>query len=211
MFTDSHLIIFTRYPDPGKTKTRLIPALGARKAAELQRKMTEKIAGEALKLIKKHGTRVTIFFTGTTKEKMETWLGNSFQYHLQSKGDIGNRMSNGFFQTFNSTTESVILVGSDIPELTSTIIEQGFIALKKYDSVIGPSMDGGYYLIGMTSKNAPQLINVLFSGIPWSTCDVLKVSIQRLADGGYTHSLLPVLCDIDQPEDIHLAEKMKLL
>ena len=211
MFAGSHLIIFTRYPAPGKTKTRLIPVLGARKAAELQRKMTEGIAGEALKLIDKHGIRVTVFFTGATKEKVEAWLGNSFQYHLQSGGDLGNRMGDGFSHIFNSPAESVILVGSDIPELTSTIIIKGFISLKKYDAVIGPSMDGGYYLIGMKSEDAPQLIKVMFSGIPWSTCDVLKVSIQRLADGGYTHSLLPVLYDIDHPEDIHLAEKMKLL
>lgn len=211
MFANSHLIIFTRYPEPGKVKTRLIPELGSLKAAELQKKMTGIIAEEALKVQKKHSVIVTVFFTGGTRKKMANWLGNSFQYHLQSKGDIGNRMSDAFFHIFNNTAEFVILVGSDIPELTSAILEQGFISLEKHDAVIGPSRDGGYYLIGMKSKDAPQLIQVLFSEIPWSTSDVLKVSIQRLADAGYNYSLLPTLSDIDQPEDIHLAEKMKLL
>lgn len=211
MFANSHLIIFTRYPEPGKTKTRLIPVLGSLKAAELQQKMTEIIAGEALKLQKKYGVAVAVFYTGGTRQKMAAWLGNSFQYHLQSKGDIGNRMGDAFFHIFNSTAESVILIGSDIPELTSDIVEQGFLSLKKHDTVIGPSRDGGYYLIGMKSKDAPQLIKVVFSEIPWSTEEVLRTSIQRLADAGYNHSLLPTLCDIDHPEDIHLAEKMKLL
>ena len=211
MFANSHLIIFTRYPEPGKVKTRLIPALSPLKAAELQRKMTEIIAAEALKLQKKHSVIVTVFYTGGTRRKMAAWLGNSFKYHLQSKGDIGNRMGDAFFHIFNNTAESVILVGSDIPELTSDIVEQGFLSLKKHDTVIGPSRDGGYYLIGMKSKDAPQLSAILFNRIPWSTGDVLKVSIQRLADAGYGHSLLPTLCDIDHPEDIHIAEKMKLL
>ncbi len=211
MFANSHLIIFTRYPKPGKTKTRLIPALGSLKAAQLQRKMTEKIAGEALKLQNKQGVDITVFHTRGTREEMAAWLGNSFQYHLQSKGDIGNRMGDAFFHIFNTTAESVILVGSDIPELTSVIIEQGFVSLKKHDTVIGPSRDGGYYLIGMKSKNAPQLIQALFNKIPWSTADVLKVSIQRLADAGYSHSLLTTLRDIDQPDDLHIAGKMKLL
>ena len=211
MFANSHLIIFTRYPEPGKVKTRLIPALGSLKAAELQRKMTEIIAGEALKLQKKHGVAVAVFYTGGTRKKMAAWLGNSFEYHLQSKGDIGNRMGDAFSRICYSTAESVILVGSDIPELSSAIVEQGFLSLKKHDTVIGPSRDGGYYLIGMKAKDAPQLSVILFSRIPWSTGDVLKVSIQRLADAGYNYSLQPTLCDIDHPEDIHLAEKMKLL
>jgi len=211
MFANSHLIIFTRYPEPGKAKTRLIPALGSLKAAALQCKMTEIIAGEALKLQKKHGVAVAVFYTGGTEKKMAGWLGNSFQYHLQSKGDIGNRMGDAFFHIFNTTAESVILVGSDIPELSSAILEQGFISLKETDTVIGPSRDGGYYLIGMKSKSAPQLIRVLFNEIPWSTGDVLKVSIQRLANAGYSHSLMATLRDIDQPDDLHIAEKMRLL
>jgi rSAM/selenodomain-associated transferase 1 len=211
MFANSHLIIFTRYPDPGKTKTRLIPAIGSLKAAELQRKMTEKIAGEALKLLNKQGVDITVFHTGGTREEMAAWLGNPFNYLRQSRGDIGNRMGDAFTRVFNSTTGSIILVGSDIPELSSAILEQGFVSLEKHDLVIGPSKDGGYYLIGMKSKDAPQLIQVLFNEIPWSTADVLKVSIQRLADAGYSHSLLATLRDIDQPDDLHIAEKMKLL
>ncbi len=212
MLSNSHLIIFTRFPEPGKSKTRLIPALSPEKAAELQQKMTEKIAGQALKLKKERGVPVTIFFTGTTKDKMAAWLGNSFDYHHQCSGNIGCRMSDAFTRTFQYTSESVILIGSDIPELTSEVLAEGFISLKAHDTVIGPSRDGGYYLIGLRVQASQQLVvKTVFDQIPWSTAEVLETSIRRLVESGYSYSLLRTLRDIDRPEDIHIAEEMKLL
>jgi rSAM/selenodomain-associated transferase 1 len=211
MLSNNHLIIFTRFPEPGKTKTRLIPALGPEKAAELQQEMTERIASQALNLKKERNVPVTFFFTGATDDTMAAWLGNSFNYRHQGSGNIGRRMGDAFTRTFRDTSESVILVGSDIPELTTKILSEAFISLKTNDTIIGPSRDGGYYLIGLRAKYSQQLIKTVFDRIPWSTADVLESSIQRLVESGYTYSLLQTLCDIDRPEDIHIAEEMKLL
>ncbi|MBW1636716.1 MAG: TIGR04282 family arsenosugar biosynthesis glycosyltransferase [Deltaproteobacteria bacterium] len=211
MFANSHIIIFSRYPVPGKTKTRLIPLLGAQKAAQLQRTMTEKITGETLKVTERYSVPFSVFYTDGTREEMTSWLGSSFNYHLQSKGDIGNRMDDAFTRIFaDGLTRSVILIGSDIPEITAEIITDGFLSLENNDTVIGPSKDGGYYLIGMKSEDAPQLRKLLFRQMPWSTSAVAKITGERLAKSGYSCSLLPLLHDIDQPEDVYIAAKMNL-
>jgi len=212
MSSNCHIIIFSRYPVVGKTKTRLIPLLGAEKAAQLQRKMTEKITAEAAECKRACSAETTVFYTDGTREKMTDWLGRSFDYHLQSGGDIGNKMEDAFSRIFaDGLAQSIILIGSDIPEITAGIIMEGFISLKSHNTVIGPAKDGGYYLIGMKSEDAPQLLKLLFRHIPWSTGDVLKATTERLADSEHSYSLLPCLRDIDQPEDIDLAEKMNLL
>jgi len=211
MLTNCHLIIFSRYPDPGKTKTRLIPVLGPQGAAELQRKMTEKITKQALKIRKNHAVPISLFYTGTTEEKMSYWLGNSFDYHFQCEGDIGKRMGDAFTRTFHHGVRSAVLLGSDIPEITRTIITQGCISLQTEEVVFGPSRDGGYYIIGMRAENAPQIINLLFDRIPWSTKNVLEISVQRLDNAGVSYSLLQTLDDIDRPEDLHIAEALNLL
>ena len=212
MFANSHIIIFSRYPVPGKTKTRLIPLLGALKAAQLQRTMTEKIAGEALKVAEQHSVPVSVFFTDDTMEEMTSWLGPSFNYHPQIRGDIGSRMDDAFTRTFaDSCTQSAILIGSDIPEITAEIITEGFLSLKNKDTVIGPAGDGGYYLIGMKSEDAPQFRKLLFHRIPWSTGEVARITRKRLADAGYSCSLLPLLHDIDRPEDLYIAARINLI
>jgi len=211
MYSNSHIIIFTRFPEPGKTKTRLISTLGPHRAADLQKKMTEKIGAAALRLKKERGVPITFFFTGATKDAMAAWLGKSFGYHHQCSGNIGSRMRDAFTRTFRHTSDSVVLIGSDIPEITTEIMTEAFISLEINDSVIGPSHDGGYYLIGFRAQNAQQLIKVIFDRIPWSTEGVLDKSVQRLVDSGYSYSLLQTLHDIDRPEDIHVAKRMKLL
>lgn len=211
MHSKNHLIIFTRFPEPGKAKTRLIPVLGPHSASELQKKMTEKIGAAALRLKEERGIPVTFFYTDTSKDSMAAWLGKSFDYHRQCTGNIGRRMGDAFTRTFLHTSDSVILVGSDIPELTTEILTEAFISLEASDSVIGPSHDGGYYLIGFRAQNAQQMIIAAFNRIPWSTAEVLRTSIQRLVDSGYSYSLMQTLHDIDRPEDIHVAKRMKLL
>lgn len=211
MLSNCHLIIFTRFPQPGKSKTRLISALGPEGAAALQQKMTEKIGAEALALKKQRGIPVTCFFSGGSRESMAAWLGDSFDYKQQCGGNIGRRMSDAFTRTFQYTSEAIILVGSDIPELTAKILGDAFITLQNSDAVFGPSRDGGYYLLGLNGKNQQQLIKTVFERIPWSTSKVLTTSINRLMDSGYSCSLLKTLQDIDRPEDLHVARRMQLL
>jgi rSAM/selenodomain-associated transferase 1 len=211
MHTNYRLILFTRFPEPGRTKTRLIPALGAGGAARLHKVITEKIANEAIDLQQTSAIPTTIYFSGSTKEKMAHWLGSSFTYIEQAEGDIGARMAQAFSDTFASGTTSAILVGSDIPDISSDLLRQAFSALQTTEVIIGPSQDGGYYLIGFRAGVARQLIPLLFLDIPWSTDVVFPTTIHRIKQSGCTYTLLPTLKDIDLPEDIPFAKTRGLL
>jgi hypothetical protein len=97
-----HLIVFTRYPEPGKTKTRLIPLLGAEGAADLQRKMTEHILSQVKRLSVRRELSVEIRYEGGDKNRMRTWLGRNFEYRPQSSGDLGQRMKCSLEDSFGA-------------------------------------------------------------------------------------------------------------
>ena len=191
------LIIFTRYPEPGKTKTRLIPVVGAEGAATLQRKMTEDKLAEVEKLQAFYPLPVEVHFAGGNKQLMQDWLGSSIIYRRQSEGDIGCRMASAFQVSFQAGMNSVVLIGTDCPDLNAKLIAQAFQELDQHDLVLGPAQDGGYYLIGLH-----RLIPELFTGISWSTAEVLQQTqsiAQRLE---LAVAYLPLLRDIDRPEDL---------
>ncbi len=194
------LIIFTRYPEPGKTKTRLIPALGAEGAAELQRQLTEHTVIEARKLLKE--ISIAIYYTGSPQKVMESWLGNDLNYFPQSSGDLGNRMKSAFTESFELEFSRVVIIGIDCPDLNIEIIRKGFESLDKNDLVLGEASDGGYYLIGLE-----KVIPELFQNISWGTNEVLsktKIIAQQLK---LNTVILPVLSDIDRPEDLSIWRK----
>ncbi|MGL1930888.1 MAG: TIGR04282 family arsenosugar biosynthesis glycosyltransferase [Desulfotalea sp.] len=211
MHPQRHIIIFTRFPVPGKTKTRLIPSLGPKRAAELQQKMTEKVAREALIAGENLAASVSIFYTDGTNDQMTEWLGDCFQYYPQSSGDIGMRMEYAFSLILQNTVSSAILIGSDIPGITAEIIEKGMHSLQNSDAVVGPSIDGGYYLIGMNQNVKEKLKTLLFAEISWSTSEVLNKTIQRLNKSECSYALLQSLQDIDRPEDLSSIEDIDLI
>lgn len=191
------LIIFTRYPEPGKTKTRLIPALGAEGAATLQRKMTEDTLAEVKKLQTFYPVSVEVHFAGGNEQLMQGWLGSTITYHRQSGGDIGCRMASAFQASFEAGMNAVVIIGIDCPDLNAQLIAQAFQTLRQYDLVLGPAQDGGYYLIGLR-RSIPEL----FTGIHWSTAEVLQKTLgiaQRLK---LSVAQLPILRDVDRPEDL---------
>jgi len=204
------LLIFTRYPVAGKTKTRLIPTLGADGAARLQKRLTEKMIGQAKLLEQKFGTSTTVHYLGGSKEEMTGWLGQ-VNCVEQAEGDLGLKMRTAFDEAFAAGAGRAVLVGTDIPALDVDILSQAFTLLAGQDAVIGPSRDGGYYLIGLTARAAPQLLDPLFQEMVWSTGEVFAVTMRRLAKTGRTISILPALADIDRPEDLALAETWGLL
>jgi rSAM/selenodomain-associated transferase 1 len=142
---------------------------------------------------------------------MQQWLGTSFDYFRQSQGDIGQKMNYAFTRVFQDGAPSAILIGSDIPDLSATIIKQGYSSLKSSEIVIGPSRDGGYYLIGCTAKNKHHLLPLLFENMAWSSPNVFSTTINRLEKADISYTLLPVLQDIDHPRDIILAKRRGLL
>lgn len=192
-----HLIIFTRYPEPGRTKTRLIPALGPEGAAQLHRQMAEKMMRTAQELAKLQPVSIEIQYTGSDLQLMQNWLGLDLTYQLQGTGDLGDRIIQAFQVAFMAGKSSVVIIGTDCPDLSCDILSQAFEMLQHQDVVIGPAQDGGYYLIGLS-----RLIPELFQGINWGTAEVLQQTITICQDLNCSVAYLPQLSDIDRPEDL---------
>lgn len=196
------LIIFTRYPEPGKTKTRLIPVLGSVGAANLQRQMTEHTILQVKELQKVIDISVAVWYSGGDLRLMQEWLGLNLVYQPQGEGDLGSRMARSLLQAFQSGAEKAIIIGTDCPGLNAQILATAFDKLRSFDIVLGPAMDGGYYLIGLR-----QLIPELFANIEWGTAQVFQRTLEIAQKLNLSHVNLVPLADIDRPEDLSTWEQ----
>ena len=196
------LIVFTRYPEPGKTKTRMIPALGAEGAANLQRKLTEHTLKQVKKLKSIRSVSSEFHFAGGTQQLMREWLGENLTYYPQQKGDLGERMHSAFAQAFAAGINRVVTIGIDCPDIDEFLLDRAFELLKQKDLVLGPAEDGGYYLIGLS-----RLIPELFVGIDWGSDRVLGQTTNISNKLGWEFDYLTTLNDIDRPEDLSIWEK----
>jgi uncharacterized protein len=193
----SQLIVFGRYPQAGATKTRLIPACGAVGAAALQKRLTERTLTIARQAMRGKRGPVVFCFGGGDEIKVRRWLGRTDMAYLpQVDGDLGRRMHLAIKQAFDRGASRVVLVGTDIPGLSEATLNQAFDAFNKYDLVLGPSTDGGYWLVGMTKP-----VNI-FSGIAWSTTTVLARTLDLARQKGMRSYLLDPLTDLDTPADL---------
>jgi len=203
------LIIFTRFPLAGVTKTRLIPVLGAEGAARLQRQMTE----HALKRVRRAqlfpALNVEIRFEGGDRDRMQAWLGAGYDYQPQGNGSLGVRMSQAFASAFKKGVAQAVLMGTDIPGIAASTIENAYAGLDQADVVFGPSRDGGYYLIGM-QRRAFAAGRQLFQGPQWGAATVLDKTLQLVAAAGLQSRLLEELADVDVPEDLPIWQKESL-
>ncbi len=193
------LIIFTRYPQPGLAKTRLIPQLGTVGAAHLSRQMTEYTLGHVRTLQQHFPIAVEIWFAGGTLSTMQHWLGDEWSYMAQVGDDLGDRMVRSLQAAFQAGAQRVVIIGTDCPEITPHLLAHAFQALTTHDLVLGPAQDGGYYLIGLR-----RLVPELFQDIAWSTADVLSQTVRIAHQLNLAIAHLPTLRDIDQPEDLAL-------
>lgn len=197
------LIVFTRYPEPGKTKTRLIPALGPDGAADLQRRMTEHTLRLVPQLQRSCPVSVEVCYDGGSLDLIREWLGRDLSYAAQGGGDLGERMARAFDQAFDAGTEATVIVGTDCPGVTADLLRTAFEALRQNDLVLGPANDGGYYLIGLC-RAIPQL----FAGIHWGTDKVLQQTLETAKSLELSVTLLERLDDVDRPEDLRIWEQV---
>ena len=195
--TEERLIVFTRYPEPGKTKTRMMPILGAEGAARLQRQLTENTLSQVKKLAASHPLSIEVHFTGSSEQLMRDWLGSDWSYQQQAEGDLGERMASAFATSFAAGMTRVVTIGIDCPDLKAPLMEQAFEELRQYDLVLGPAEDGGYYLIGLK-----RMVKELFEGISWGTSQVRQQTVEIAEQLDLKVALLPLLKDIDRPEDL---------
>ena len=195
---ENKLIVFTRYPEAGKTKTRLIESLGPDGAADLQREMTEAVLVNARSLQERGECEIEVWFAGGTEQLMREWLGVDLLYVKQEGRDLGERMASAFKASIDAGAKRTIITGVDCPGMTADVVKSGFRALDDCDLVLGPAFDGGYYLIGL-KENQPDL----FRNIEWGTKTVLKDTMRIARGQKLAVTQLEKLTDVDYPSDLN--------
>jgi len=190
------LIIFAKAPIPGEVKTRLCPPLDHDEAASLHGTLVLDAVERAKNL-----QGVTLYVAGTPDlahpffKVMEGRYGAKL---LPQRGpDLGSRMKWAMQDAFEQGAESVILTGTDLPTLPRAHLAQALTLVKRHDVVLGPTADGGYYLIGLR-----KMVPALFEGIAWSTASVLAETKKKIEAAGLSLGLLPECRDLDTLEDL---------
>ncbi|MDA9087354.1 TIGR04282 family arsenosugar biosynthesis glycosyltransferase [Polaribacter sp.] len=184
------LLVFTRNPELGKVKTRLAKTVGDKTALEIYTFLLERTRDIAAKVAADRA----VYYSVKIREN-DIWDASIFQKHQQIGEDLGIRMLHAFKNGFKAGYEKVMIIGSDLYDLTAETIENAFIALEKNEVVIGPAEDGGYYLLGMNS-----LEEKVFKNKDWGTKTVRKDTLEDLKDKKVF--LLGELNDVDVFEDI---------
>jgi len=191
MPSDSALLIFVKYPEPGKVKTRLAATVGAELAAQLYQEFVQ----QTFKLAQQCRLAARfVTFTPAEKERdLKILFPGPWQWFPQENSpDLGIRIQRAIQYVQQQGYSQVITIGTDSPSLSAEYLEQATTALLHHDLVLGPATDGGYYLIGL--KNAPP---ELFTGIDWSTEQVLRQTLQRAEQLRLSVYQLPVWYDVD--------------
>ena len=188
------LILFSRLPLAGRVKTRLIPALGGRGAANLQDRVARRLAGRMQTLANRMPLKLELCYTGGSLTQAQAWLGPEFACREQGSGHLGARMAWALDRALEQGAPKVVLVGSDLPGLDEAILEKAFEALDRSPLTLGPSTDGGYYLVGQ-SRPAPGLLDEPH----WQSLAALMAQAEAL---GLKPALLPLLRDLDTPADL---------
>ncbi len=193
---DRCLLFFVKDPAHGAVKTRLASAVGKTIAQDLYVNFIHDMLSQ---LEKADYPFFICVHPEDALERLKTLLGEKHQYLPQSGDDLGQKMEYCINNAFSIGFRRVLLIGSDVPDLPEEIIGNAFTSLKVVDSVIGPSLDGGYYLIGFHRNN---FLPEAFSGIQWGTDKVLGQTLEILKRHGRTTHLSPTWQDVDTIEDL---------
>lgn len=190
------LLIFVKNPERGYVKTRLAQTVGEEKAYQIYLKLLI----HTVKVAEQVDSEKQIWYSSFIDET-DGLGGPDFDKKLQKGNDLGERMKNAFKNGFENGFEKILIIGSDCPEIKPQIIEDAFTGLDQNDVVIGPSEDGGYYLLGLR-----ELIPGIFNEISWSTERVFSETINVLKKAEKHVTLLPTLNDIDTAEDLRKSD-----
>jgi rSAM/selenodomain-associated transferase 1 len=190
------IVMFVKSPTTGQAKTRLAAEIGEDAAVRLYRCFVE----DLISMVEKLDTSLRIcFYPPETKSLFLQWLGEQHGYIPQTGDDLGERLKNAFVDAFEQGFSKVVAIGSDSPDLPASFLRQAFEELDFNDAVVGPSSDGGYYLIGFSADSfAPEA----FDGIAWSTSAVFGQTRMKLKMHGLGVHLLPQWHDVDTRADL---------
>ena len=190
----NHLGVFGKYWEPGYVKTRLAADIGPTAAAKLYREFLQ----QTLQRHGQTGDKRSLFFSpGNRQSEFRQFCLPEWEIQSQSTGSLGDRMRHYFQKTLERQDDHSVLIGSDTPRLSREIIEQAFQGLQSHPVVLGPSQDGGYYLIGMSGS----VVDV-FEDIAWSSPKVFEQTIEILKTRQVPWLELPAQNDIDEWEDL---------
>ncbi len=220
--SDTLLILFTKYPKEGLVKTRLIPMIGAKNATALQKEMIEFTFHQCHST----GFPLCICYTGSDEQSIKNLVSSFLQkehalqeeisskqyFSVQNGNNIGARMENAFkeafmrlFQKKEMGRKKVLLLGSDCPTNRTQNIIDALTLLDTHTCVLGPSLDGGYYQVGLSTESmqdSEKVYEALFHDISWGTGDVFAQSLQNLKKHSVLFSTVETLKDVDYYEDI---------
>ncbi|MBR2896073.1 MAG: TIGR04282 family arsenosugar biosynthesis glycosyltransferase [Oscillospiraceae bacterium] len=188
------IICFTRVPIPGKTKTRLIPLLGREHCAALHTAFLRDIASACMDVDAK-------LFVAHTPEDNPDPLRNIFPHDccfFPQRGDnLGTRMDHALTSVLAHGYDACLLIGADLPLLTADHLNKAFDALTNADMTLGPTSDGGYYLIGLRKP-----CSAVFCGQQYSHASVFENTVSAAHTAGLTCATAPLCDDVDTPEDL---------
>lgn len=184
------ILVFVRNPELGKVKTRLSKTIGDRDAL----KIYTILLNHTESVINSNSADKVVYYSEEIQQN-DLWSETLYQKKLQKGPDLGARMQHAFETAFKDLYEKVVIVGSDLYDLNPTHIEDALKALETHNLVIGPSLDGGYYLLGMK-----ELHSAVFKNKLWGTDSVLESTLKDLQPQNV--KLLDALNDIDTFEDL---------
>lgn len=184
------IMVFVRNPELGRVKTRLAKSIGDQAALEIYKILSKHTS----KIISEIDSDQLIFYSDKIQDN-DIWTATNCKKQIQTKGDLGQKMLAAFQYGFSLGYQKIIIIGSDLYSLRPKHIESAFEQLENYDVVIGPALDGGYYLLGLNF-----IIPKIFKQKQWSTSSVLKETLSDLKE--FNVNLLEPLNDIDTYEDL---------
>ncbi|MDG1148263.1 MAG: TIGR04282 family arsenosugar biosynthesis glycosyltransferase [Crocinitomicaceae bacterium] len=196
--SENLIIVFAKNRTLGKVKTRLAKTIGDHAALEVYTHLFNITQQESIKT--KH-CDLHIYYSDVAEKS--SW--SNAEVFIQTGDNIGERMMNAFDDGFSKGYKRIVGIGSDLPDLKSGIMETALKVLETSDTVFGPSEDGGYYLIGMT-KSMP----FIFLNKPWSTDQLLNITVKELKEKKYSVKKLMTLNDIDDINDLKRSSISKL-
>lgn len=187
----NHLIVFVKNPILGQVKTRIANTIGNELALKIYQYLMQKTFDVCCDI----DCQKYVFYSDFIIND-DMWSRADFFKSIQVGTNLGKRMAQAFASVISNKPKNCLLIGSDCPYITQEIIMQSFEALRKVDVVIGPAVDGGYYLLGMKNMHP-----VLFDNIEWSSSKVLKQTLQHIQNYQLTYALMPLLSDVDTEQD----------
>ena len=197
---DECLLFFIKHPEKGKVKTRLSKDLPKENIPHLYKCFVEDLMSTLLKT----GRPVLIFYSGSEKKQFQDWLGKEHSFIAQKGRNLGERMKNAFEKAFSFDYKKAVIIGSDSPDIPLKTFELSFSKLASNDVVIGPSIDGGYYLLGFRDATFDPYF---FEKMQWSHALVFEETIKRMRQKNRSVWKLPLWHDIDNLESLKVVKE----